>query len=413
VNYDDPHLNENELQLLEYLESHCASPDSSEAINASSILNDLGIGEKLLAELANNLSGLELIQGRKVDAGIYTRMWITPLGIQYFRTSRKQNVEKLFMEQMPSNETTNIDKKKIFVVHGRNDAARKAIFEFLRSIGLHPLEWSEIVSATGEAAPYIGRVLEKGFSLVQAVVILMTPDDEARLREQYHDQQDPEFETVLTPQPRPNVLIEAGMAMGLFQNRTLIIEFGKLRPASDILGRNVIRISDTSQCRQNIATRLRDAGCEVNTNGTDWMSAGNFQLALNEDDSETKSVDPLRGGRKEPWRQEFNNLLQSISVNWAKFSFVGPAEIGDIKDALGKSVNDLSTFMAETQQLLDQETSLQIQTLIQKAKELKDRRVKRSSFRSSRTGEPLDESEETQYRKLVQEYFDEILKLQE
>lgn len=115
MNNDDPHLNENELQLLEYLESHCISPDSSGAIKASSILNDLDIDEILLAELANNLSGLELIQGRRVDAGIYTRMWITPIGVQFFRKTQKQIDEELSGQQLLSKEKAMVDKSKTFV----------------------------------------------------------------------------------------------------------------------------------------------------------------------------------------------------------------------------------------------------------------------------------------------------------
>ena len=84
--------------------------------------------------------------------------------------------------------------RKVFVVHGRNSAAREALFTFLRSIGLHPLEWSEIVKATGKPSPYIGEVLEKGFSIAQAVVVLMTPDDDVRLREKYRGPNEPPYE---------------------------------------------------------------------------------------------------------------------------------------------------------------------------------------------------------------------------
>ena len=54
-------------------------------------------------------------------------------------------------------------KKTVFVVHGRNEKIRESTFVFLQSIGLEPLEWSEIISKTKKASPYIGEVLEKGF----------------------------------------------------------------------------------------------------------------------------------------------------------------------------------------------------------------------------------------------------------
>ena len=66
-------------------------------------------------------------------------------------------------------------KRNVFVVHGRNEPARLAIFSFLRSIGLQPIEWSQAVAATGEASPYIGTVLDGAFDAAQAVVVLMTP----------------------------------------------------------------------------------------------------------------------------------------------------------------------------------------------------------------------------------------------
>jgi hypothetical protein len=48
--------------------------------------------------------------------------------------------------------------RKVFVVHGRNGAARSALFTFLRALGLAPIEWSEAVRMTGEGSPYIGQM---------------------------------------------------------------------------------------------------------------------------------------------------------------------------------------------------------------------------------------------------------------
>ena len=191
------------------------------------------------------------------------------------------------------------DVREVFVVHGRNEKARKAMFEFLRSIGLDPLEWSEDVNATGKATPYIGEILDTAFSRACAVVVLFTPDDEARLKEQFRADNDPPYETELTGQARPNVLFEAGRAMARDQDRTVLVELGQLRPFTDVAGLHVIRLDNSSQRRQDLAQRLQTAGCPVKLEGTDWHSAGDFDTAV-EESSESISVLDQHSAADEP-----------------------------------------------------------------------------------------------------------------
>ena len=170
--------------------------------------------------------------------------------------------------------------REVFVVHGRNHAARDALFDFLTAIDLHPLEWSEVVQLTGKTMPYIGEILNTAFSNAHAVVVLMTPDDEAKLIDTLQSEKDLPFERSLAGQARPNVLFEAGMAMGRHPERTILVELGDLRPFSDVSGLHVIRLNNSSQRRQELAQRLKTAGCLVNLEGTRWHTAGDFESAL-------------------------------------------------------------------------------------------------------------------------------------
>ena len=170
------------------------------------------------------------------------------------------------------------DPKKVFVVHGRNEAVRSSMFDFLRAIGLKPIEWTQALKLTGKPSPYIGEVLDAAFAAAQAVVVLLTGDDEAKLRDEYVKRGDPPFERDLTPQARPNVLFEAGMAFGRCPERTLLIALGNLRPFSDIAGRHLIKLNNSSQRRHELAIRLQTAGCEVDLTGTDWHRVGNFEV---------------------------------------------------------------------------------------------------------------------------------------
>ena len=172
------------------------------------------------------------------------------------------------------------DPKSVFVVHGRNAAARDAMFTFLRSIGLHPMEWAEAVQATGRPSPYTGEILTAAFERAQAIVVLFTPDDLAYLQPHLQHPGDPAHETTPTGQARPNVIFEAGLAMGRDEGRTVLVELGTVRPFSDVAGRHVIRINDGTERRQELAQRLQAAGCAVNLTGTDWHRAGGFDVSL-------------------------------------------------------------------------------------------------------------------------------------
>jgi predicted nucleotide-binding protein len=193
-----------------------------------------------------------------------------------------------------SQHTANVQNPKtVFVVHGRNEALRSAMFAFLRAIGLQPLEWSHAIKATGEATPYVGQILDKAFSMAQAVVVLMTPDDVAYLRKEFQTNHDEPHEKNPTGQARPNVLFEAGMAMGRDVKRTVLVEVGKLRPFSDVGGRHILRLNNTSERRQDLADRLKTAGCDVDLTGRDWHTAGVFDLKEVEQSKPSDSGSPV------------------------------------------------------------------------------------------------------------------------
>ena len=167
------------------------------------------------------------------------------------------------------------DPRAVFVVHGRNKALSDAMFEFLRAIDLKPIEWDRAVELTGEASPYIGRILDAAFDHAQAVVVLMTPDEIAYLQTQYGNG-DTDSDTLPAAQARPNVLFEAGMALGRDAKRTVLVEVGALRPFSDVAGRHAIRLTNDIAARQALTNRLRTAGCPVDVIGSDWHTAGDF-----------------------------------------------------------------------------------------------------------------------------------------
>ena len=152
------------------------------------------------------------------------------------------------------------------VVYGHDSEANTALFDWLRRIGLQPQEWGQLVQGAGGAAPFIGRVLERAFEQVQAVVVLFTPDEQVRGigTRQWR------------LQARPNVLIEAGMALVTHPERTVLVMLGSQELPSDLAGRVYVRLNGTSAALHQIAILLQNAGCEVDRSGGDWLDPGIF-----------------------------------------------------------------------------------------------------------------------------------------
>jgi predicted nucleotide-binding protein len=171
------------------------------------------------------------------------------------------------------------DSTRVFVVHGRNNALVADLFAFLKSVGLQPIAWRDAVRQTGKGAPYIGEILEMAFGTAQAIVVLLSPDDEVRLAPQFLREDDEAFERETHLQPRPNVLFEAGMAFGFRRDRTILVEVGSPKPFSDVAGRHTVRLSNDVGRREDLIERLRTAGCAVSYQTQAWQTVGNFEAS--------------------------------------------------------------------------------------------------------------------------------------
>ena len=167
--------------------------------------------------------------------------------------------------------------KNVMVVYGRDQDLRDSMFSFLRALKLNPIEWSEGAKATGKGSPYVGEILDEIFRMAQAVVVLLTPDEEVRLRRDLCADDD-EFKRETGFQPRANVQIEAGMALAKSENRTIVVQVGDFRLPSDLHGRHIVRLDDSAEKRNELAQRLKTAGCEPDTGNPDWYRFGTFKV---------------------------------------------------------------------------------------------------------------------------------------
>ncbi|MBA7670651.1 hypothetical protein ES703_78797 [subsurface metagenome] len=247
------------------------------------------------------------------------------------------------------------NKRKVFVVHGRNESVRETIFSFLRAIDLEPIEWVEAIGLarkrTGDMNPYIGDILDTAFTNAQAIVVLMTGDDLARLGTRFTEEGKSDEE--LTPQARPNVIFESGLALGRHPERTILVELGTLRHISDLAGRHVVKMDGSIEARQELVNRLRDAGCDVRTEGkTEWLKLGDFKSLVIYPDKEVsggsvnKKTDAKLAALRE-FKSDFEVFLRRIEAEWKAERDSEPYGIDEAKIILETACSEALSFRAQ------------------------------------------------------------------
>jgi predicted nucleotide-binding protein len=113
---------------------------------------------------------------------------------------------------------------------------------------------------------------------VQGVLVMFSPDEQARLKSKFASPQDKKRGMdKLDAQARPNVIFEAGLALGAHSKKTLLVQVGDVRDISDIAGKHLVHLSNTATSRKELAQRLKTKlKFKVDTTGDLWLTIGNF-----------------------------------------------------------------------------------------------------------------------------------------
>ena len=146
------------------------------------------------------------------------------------------------------------DTRRIFVVHGHDEAAKEAVARFLGKLELEPIILHE--------QPNQGRTVIEKFEQnadVSFAVVLLTPDDVCQSADGSAD----------APQPRArqNVIFELGFFMGwLGRSRVCALHKAGVEILSDYDGVIYVPMDDPGAWKLSLAREIKAAGIEVDMN---------------------------------------------------------------------------------------------------------------------------------------------------
>jgi len=145
--------------------------------------------------------------------------------------------------------------RKVFVVHGHDEAAKEAAARFLEKLDLEAI----ILHEQASGGRTIIEKFEKYSDDVGFAVVLLTPDDFGNSQEAPDAKQ---------PRARQNVVLELGYFLGrLTRNRVCALYKGHVELPSDIQGVVYVEMDNAGAWKTKLAQELVEAKCPINLEG--------------------------------------------------------------------------------------------------------------------------------------------------
>ncbi|MCY3829138.1 MAG: nucleotide-binding protein [Rhodospirillaceae bacterium] len=185
------------------------------------------------------------LRGLKVAASVLESM-IDEIEEYWEEKSQPENTKD-------SKSTSPKNTKKIFVIHGHDEAALESVARFLTTLKLVPVILHE--------QPNKGRTIIEKFEKhanVGFAVVLLTPDDVGALAENRNE---------LKPRARQNVILELGFFLGQL-GRELVCPLvkGDVETPSDYDGVVYTKLDEAGGWKIQLLQELKAAGFEIDAN---------------------------------------------------------------------------------------------------------------------------------------------------
>lgn len=155
--------------------------------------------------------------------------------------------------QVAGRPPTRTSGKRVFIVHGRDEAAKAAVARFIAQLGLDPVILHEQPNASRTIIEKLEQHLDVDFA-----VVLLTPDDVGAIST------DP---INTRPRARQNVVLELGLFLGAL-GRTCVcaLHKGDLELPSDFDGVVYVPLDDADGWKMKLAREMKQAGLDVDLN---------------------------------------------------------------------------------------------------------------------------------------------------
>ena len=167
--------------------------------------------------------------------------------------SQLQEITSKSEAPTPNNPQTPMDKSKVFIVHGHDNAAKEAVARFIEKIGLEAIILHEQASSGKTIIEKIEANSNVGFGIV-----LYTPCDLGASQEKKDE---------LKPRARQNVIFEHGYLIGKIgrKNVSALVK-GDVETPNDISGVVYIKMDEADSWKYAVGKEMKACGYDVDLN---------------------------------------------------------------------------------------------------------------------------------------------------